>query len=338
MYINGAQQRLLYAKEAGDEGWHGTFAEIRYNVSRANPYITLDPSVARLEMIDVCGDPVQLNNPFAEYMQFGAGRSRNRWQNNGSLCGFWGNQIQAYTMNNVITYQDMSPGPKKIRIYATDAADEDGQHRVLIQGIDSSTNSPVYSQDGLNQVEGTFLTLASPFVDSPNTCARLTGIQKDVTANQVQIFEVDPVTGVETQIHFMGPYEKTASYRRYYLSGLPMNCCTNGAPSNPCVPPPPGMANVVQVTAMAKLELIPVRGDTDYCLLQNEEAIISECEAMRYEKMDNTSAASMADRKHKLAIRLLNGEMTHYYGQNDPAVVFAPFGSARLERLNLAMQ
>jgi hypothetical protein len=44
------------------------------------------------------------------------------------------------------------------------------------------------------------------------------------------------------------------------------------------------------------------------------------------------SSKSLEKDKHRMAIGLLNGELTHYQGLNEPAVNFAPFGDARLWR------
>jgi len=72
--VNAAQLRLLYAKEASDEGWWSTFAEVQFQASRSTPYVTMSREIARLEVIDVCSRPVPLRNQFYEYLQFGNGR------------------------------------------------------------------------------------------------------------------------------------------------------------------------------------------------------------------------------------------------------------------------
>lgn len=325
-YVNSAQERLLNAKESGDEGWYGTFAEVRFDVSRENPYITCPREIARLEMIDVCHKPVVLNNQWAEYIQWGAGRQPDRWQNGGAGCGFWGNRVQGYTRNNAVTFQDLVPG-NTIRIFATDPADLDGSHRVLLQGLDMN-GQVIYSTDGTTRVVGVFVTLTAPFVDSPLPFSQITGIQKDQTTGTVQFFQINPATGNQYPLHTMEPSEKTASYRRYYLKHLPVNCCHSNYP-NPCKPLPTGISQHVQVSAMAKLDLVPVTCDTDYTLISSAEAIINECEAIRYEGMDKAINHQMADRKHRMAIRLLIGELAHRIGIKDVAVSFAPFGSAR---------
>ena len=145
-----------------------------------------------------------------------------------------------------------------------------------------------------------------------------------MTEGPVQIFQVDPTTGSMTLLLTMEPTETVAGYRRYYLHNLPRNCCQ--IPPN-TVPPLP-----VRVTAIAKLELLPVIADSDYLLIQNLEAMIEECQSMRMSNMDNVTAQQLATVHHINAIRLLGAELVHYMGKNNPAVSFSPFGSAKLER------
>jgi len=311
-YVNSAQRRLLLCREAGDEGWYGTWAEVAFSlVSRTNPYITCPREIARLEKLTVCRQPVFIQNQFYEYLDYGNGRMPRLYRDN--YCN-----TQAYSRNNVITFANLASPPKTIRIYWTDAADVSAAKRVLLQGTDSS-DTVIYSQDNLNQVQGIFLSAEMPFVDSPMTLNTLTGIQKDVTAGQVQFFQVDPTTGEQSLMLTMEPGETVAGYRRYYLNSLPSACCQRTDTSVP-----------VQVTAIAKLELIPAHVDTDYLLFHNLEAIIEECQSVRYSEIDNETSKKMAVEKHVQAVRLLQGELVHYLGKDKPAINFAPFGSARL--------
>jgi hypothetical protein len=315
-YVNTAQQRLLYCKEAGDESWWGTWAEIVFNVSRAQPYITLPREVARLEAINVCDKPVPVQNQFYEYLQFGNGRmpKSKRW------CSDSGSTQQAFTRNNAVTFTEMTNAPQMISAYVTDATDGDGSKRAFIQGLDADSVQ-VYTLDVANNVMGQFIPLTSPFVLTPQTFSSLTGIQKDVTTGVVRFYQHDPNTGDEVLLLTMQPGETTASYRRYYLHQLPCNCCE--ALGNP---------SQVQVTALVKLEIIPVQVPTDYLLIQNKEAIIEECQSIRYSEMDSASAKQMASERHTQAVRMLNGELTHYVGGQQAAVNFSPFGSARLSK------
>jgi hypothetical protein len=130
----------------------------------------------------------------------------------------------------------------------------------------------------------------------------------------------------------MQPTETTAWYRRYYFNSLPCNCCSFVCP-NPCSPIQPAAS--VSITAIAKLDFIPVITDTDYCLIQNLEALKEESMSYRYSKMDSPQSKQLEAIKHRNAVRLLNGEITHYLGTTDPAVNLAVFGSARLQRQSI---
>lgn len=304
--VNAAQEQLLYDKAAGEESWNGSFAEIAFNVSRSQPYITLPREIARLEGVTVCNKPVPVNNQFFEYLQFGNGRmSSNRCRCPGEL--------EVYARNNAVTFTDLSNAPQMVRAYATNI--QDAGQRVLIQGIDSN-GMPVSSQNGLTRVGGTFLFLETTGVTTTILFNFLTGIQKDQTAGQVQIYQVDPTTGDESLLLTMEPSETTASYRRYYFSNLPCNCC----------PVPGATEGTVQVTAIAKLDLIPVQVDTDYCLLQCKEALIEEAQALRLREADTMAAQQMSQVHHQKAIRLLISEVGHWNGIHEPALEFKPFG------------
>lgn len=330
--VNRAERRLILAREAGDEGWYGTWAEIRFNVIQAAPVIVLPREVARLEAVSICRRPVPLRNPFYDYQQFGSGRLFRSFiqaisTQTGALTQIFGScfgLMQVRTKNSVPTFNPISTPPQLITVFLTNPLD--AQKRVLLQGLDPA-NNVIYSLDGAANVQGQYVTLLAPSVQAAIPMNLITGIQKDQTLGQVQIFQTDPATGVQVLIHTMEPSETTSGYREYRFDGLPVNCC--GDPNSNICKPVNGQ-NVVQVTAIAKLEHLDVQTDTDYLLLHNLEAIMEEAQAVRYDPMDTAEAKGMAATHHKNAIGNLNGELTHYYGKDEPAVQFAPFGSARL--------
>jgi hypothetical protein len=314
-YVNSAQRRLLMCKEACDDGWWGTWAEVAFNVSCSQPYITLPREIARIQSMDMCDRPIAVQNQFFEYLQFGNGRLP-------KLRGACKCEIrQAYTRNNAVTFTDMTNAPQYLTAYITD--DRDVGKKCLFQGMDADANT-IYTTNTTSSttanVTGQFVVLTTPSVQTPQTFSQLNGIQKDVTYGPVRIYQHDPTTGDEILLLTMEPSETTASYRRYYLQGVPRNCCGTNVEGN------------VQITAIAKLDLIPVVSDTDYCLIQNLEAIIEECASVRYSEMDAPAAKQMSIERHKFAIGLLNGELNHFIGKDQVAVNFAPFGSAHLSR------
>jgi len=283
-------------------------------VSRTQPYLTLPREVARLELVDVCNVPRRVNNQFFEFLQYGNGRMPRLkpW------CDWRVPQI--YSRNVVPTFVDLSNPPQMIRVYLTDPADSG--KRVLIQGTDNNGNT-VYSQAGLNQVTGEYVNLSLPFASAVSRFNSITGIQKDITQGPVQIFQTDPNTGAQVLLLTMEPSEMVSGYRRYFFDPLPRNCCP---------PPTPTTPDQITINAIVKLEPIPVQVDQDYLVLQNVDAFIEEAQSKRLSMVDNKNSKAMSIASHVNAIRLLNGELAHYLGIDEPSVVFAPFGSARLRR------
>lgn len=330
--VNSAQRRLLYCKEAGEEGWNGGWAEIQFTVSQTSPFFTCTPDIARLEFIDICNRPVTLNNQFVEYLRFGNGRFPKIFQGCHRGC----RSGEVFSRNNVPTFTDLTAPPQFLTVFPNDPSD--AGKRVLLQGTDQNGNI-IYSEDGGIRITGIFVSLAAPFVQTPLTFNSITGIQKDVTNGTVQIFQTDPNSGAQVLLVTMQPWETTAWYRRYYFNDLPFSCCSL-AGLNPCISPPATTPTVaaVTVTALAKMDFVPVYADTDYCIIQNLEALIEESQSVRYSTMDSDQSKRLEAQKHKDAVRLLNGELNHFYGTDYPAINVAVFGSARLEHQMIGTQ
>jgi hypothetical protein len=218
---------------------------------------------------------------------------------------------------------DLKPSPQGITIFCSDPTDIDGKKRILIQGQDS-TGQTVYTQDTWFQPQGEFVTFDTPFASSARQWNTITGLQKDQTNGYVQVFQTDPTTGAQVLLVTMEPSETVAGYRRYFFDRLPRDCCQGL-----------GASATVQVTAIVKLDHIPVQQDTDYFLLTNLDAISAEAQSIRYGKMDTLQAKQMSVERHKKAIQLLIGELSHYQGIDTPAIQFRPFGSARLTRSHI---
>jgi hypothetical protein len=304
--INEAQQRLVFA--GGETGWWGSWARTAFTVTgTTNPYITLPRSIARLINMDICRNPVRIQNEFYEFLEAGVGLQP------GCEC----NGLETYDRGMFPTFSDIVPPNKRLRFYITDAADVG--RRVLVQGTDQN-GTTIYSLDGVDEVTGIYIPFAQPFVDTPFDIITLTGLQKDFTVGQVRVFEVDTVTGVSRLILTMEPSEEVAGYRRYFLNGLPPNCCGSVLPA----------PATTQVTAMAKLALIPVQVDSDYLLISNITALKEECQSVRFSEMDDSTSAGQSALHHRKAINLLNGELTFWLGKERPAINFAPFGTAKL--------
>lgn len=312
---NEAQERLMMDPFTPDEGWYGQYVRIAFNVSRSYPYIVTPQEVARIILMDVCKHPVRINNGLYEFLEFGRGFQPSGCTSSTSACN---QTLMAYERETVVTANALNGTPQILRAYYVDSADVG--KTVLFQGMDSNGQTvryldPQTGQSGL----GEKVTLTSPFIDSVNRYSTLTGIQKSKTAGEVQIYQVDPTTLVESLLVVMQPGEQTASYRKYFVNGLPQYCCNGSTTSS-----------TLQVQAMCKLDFVPAQVDTDYLLIASVPALLEECMSIRYGRMDTPGAQQLSDQHHARALRLLNGQLDHYLGKERVSISVPIFGSDRL--------
>jgi len=325
---NRAQERLMTCREAGNDGWYGGYAEMAFNVSQTNPFITMPRGVARAIRFDMCQRPLRIQNQFYEYLQFGSGKWPKLNCNSTSTICHTGPR-EAFRRNTAVTFTDLTTPGYGLRFYPGDAAD--AGLRVLVGCTDANAQT-VYTLDGPVQVNGVFTSLGLPFVDLtlpgtsvPLELGSITAIQKDITLGPLSIYQVNLTTGDQTLLSIMEPGETVAFYTRYYLNSIPTNCC------------PSPVAGQVQVTAMVKLDLVPARVPTDYLLIQSKEAIINEAESARLGSSDSSDGKSQAAERHRAAVRYLQGQLVHYEGKEFPAINFAPFGNQRLSNQRIGL-
>lgn len=308
--VNEAQTMLLEA--GGETGWYGTWGKMAFNVTRTAPHLTLPRHVARIINAAICRDPVRIQNPFYEVLEYGVGI-----QPNSCTCQL----EEIYDRGTVPTMVDLdnTSNPKTLRFYITDQRDIG--KTVLVQAIDSNGATLRSLANGVD-VQGVYIRLEAPFVDSEftlgaNPLSKITGFQKDILVGDLRVYEVDTELGTQNCLAIFEPSETTPCYRRYYIGGLPSNCC-------------PG-ETTIQVTAVVKYAFVPVQVDEDWLLIDNIPALKRACESIRYGEIDNPTAQAMAQSKWREAIKLLNNQLDHFYGKQRPAINFAPFGHDRLE-------
>lgn len=313
--VNEAMERLINDPLAPDEGWYGSWAKMAFTVSRAEPTIVTPQEVARVILMDVCKHPVRMENEFYEYLQFGPGLHPKGCGSLAEPCG----PLTAFERETVVTFEPLLGTAQYVRAYASNPNDV-GRH-CLIQGKDSNGAVVRFVDAGTgNSGLGEGMTLSSPFTDTAVLWTEITGAQKQKTFGEVEFFQVDPTTGVETPLLVMGPAETTASYRKYYVNGLPQNCC------NSCTT----TSTTLQVSAMCKLDFVPVTCDSDYLRIMSIPSLIDECMSIRYGRMDTPGAQQLSDKKHASALRILFGQCDHYLGKSNPAIQRHIFGSNRM--------
>lgn len=320
--VNEVVQRLLMDPRQPDTGWFGTWVQMIFNVTRTSPYITAPRGIARIQLMDVCGNPIKLQNEFYSYLWAGEGylpKNICAWNSANNCVGSL--NTQGLLRGYYPTLVDVPTGnPQTIRAYPTDPLDVG--KRILIQAYDAN-NQKIYGLDGVQQIEGFYLTLATPFVDSTMTIGSkgIYGVQKPWTYGDVVLQAVDSVTGTVTALARYEPGETNPIYPRYYLDSLPQYCC-NGTAS-------------IQVNAICKREYYPVNVDSDWVLIGNLPALISEAQAIYHDGIQEAAAAVMEQKKHNDAVLFLQGELDHYLGKEMPAVNVSLFGTAKLRNQSI---
>ncbi len=315
-YANPAQERLILA--FGEQGFYGAWQKVTFNVARCtSPYITLPAEIARIIALDVCRTPVPIRNQWFEYMDVWEGYRTEYAAKKGQ------GSISATDIGYYPTVYDL-PANSKLRVYATDARDY-GQV-IYFQGATDSNGNQIYDAYGA----GTSLTLAAPFSTSGFVVASFVGVQKLRTYGDVSLYAVD-AAGVETFLARYKAYETTPSYRRYLLTGMPAWCCECTLSDT--------ARTYAQVNGIAKMQHVPVVNQTDFFVIQSIPALIQECAAIRYEEMDTPQSAQLAIVHHAKAVQLLNQQLNHEQGAENPTVNFAPFGlygSLQAQRIGMA--
>ena len=315
-YVNEAQQRLINA--GGETGWWGGWAKLAFDVDVSDPYVTTPPGFARLAAIDICRTPIRVQNQWYEFLVDGIGYQQPCTESGRIPRG----PLEAYERDDVCTAYDLTTTNQYIRVYATDTRDT-GKRIAFLQAKDQNGNG-IYTTDDTTQVDGFFLRLDYDAVSHATTTdyivTEFKGVQKDITYGDVIVMEVDATTGAESLLARYKPNETNPSYRRYYLNRAPQNCC--GASDT----------TTFQVLALAKYDFVPAYAPSDWVQIGNIPALKEECLSIRYSEKDSAEAEQLSLIKHSKAIQLLSQELSHYVGKSNPAINFAPFGTAKLEQ------
>lgn len=304
--VNAAQSRLVEA--GGETGWWGQWVKVVFNVNPSDPYITLPREFCRIINLAVCLEAIRVHNEFYEVMPAGVGLKGPL-----NVPDWCGQDIAGYERTGVPTMVTPEEG-MLLRAYPSSV--QDVGKKMLITATDVN-DLDIYAPDGS---KGFYLTLASPFVTTAFAVNTISAIQKDVTVGSVLFKSVDPVSGVETTLSRYAPTEINPEYRRYYITRLPSNCC------------PSSTGGTVTVTAICKRECLPVYIDTDQLLIQNIEALVEECHAIKLAESETEAALKQSEYHHAKAIKLLQNQLRHYEGEQQPAVTVDRFCNSPLSR------
>lgn len=309
-YLNEACERIFFSGE--------NFFDLtqKFAMCVYNGCLTFPRRVAAIESLWACNTPITIRNQWFENLDSGpllqtgnggcnsngsGNQGRNPFFNN---CGF-GN---SYDRGTACTFQDIRGLNKKIRVYADVAEAADAV--ITLQGYDENGIWIRTQVDG-EWIDGEQVAISTTPTVSTKLFSNLVAVQKPVTNGNVRLYEYNTDTTDQRAIAVYEPSETNPSYRRSFIPGLEnARCCdTNNCDDDS--EDSDTACRRVKVTAIARLEFVPVSADSDWVIPGNIPALKDMMQAVRFMEMnDPVMAAACSGR----AFDLLRRQLRHYLG------------------------
>lgn len=294
--------------------WWGATQRFRFCTTDA--CVTMPRQIASLEGIAICGRPVTLRNQYFEFLETGAGIQGGRFVGeSGSCCNFSCGPSAVIFRGTVATQTDITGTNKKLRAIC-DLASDVGKE-VLFLGFDQDNNW-IRSNQGGTIKDGEIVVLSqSPGTDSVNLFSSVTDVQPpDDLDGQWWVYSLN--TDDSTLIllsHYQ--YDETRPVYNRYL----MPICPRSNSNGDCAQ--------TLVDAIGKLAYIPMRADTDYCIIGNIPALKAGCEAINLSEHepDGIKKVAIMEAGMAEAVKLLNEELQANTGDKTvPGIQVFNFG------------
>ena len=173
-----------------------------------------------------------------------------------------------------------------------------------MQGYDSNNNwvRTLKEGSGADAIyqDGEVVTLTNGFVDTSTSFKSITGVIKDVTQGNVQMYELKDSTPTLVDIATYEPDETLPSYRRSLIPSLGGAAgCEDGTDTK------------VAVTVIAKLRFINAVNDTDVLMVSDLYAVKNMAVAIKLEENRDFGAAA---EYRNLAIESLQNQLANHMG------------------------
>jgi hypothetical protein len=224
--------------------------------------------VGTILAVNTCGHPVNVWNNWFQFAHIGGMRD---WQGAGfSIDGFnCRGDLNMENQGTTPVYFQVPCGQSfYVRWYPAVRADIG--KTMTIFGIDS--NGQVVRTKNASGIwqEGVTITGALPFVSTPMQFREVTRVVRDKTSGPGRLFYYDANNNVLRDCATYDPTDTAPDFRFTKIPGLMANrgCCScaNGAK---------------QVSALVKLQFIPVENDNDLVLIDNLDAIGNMIQGIR---------------------------------------------------------
>ncbi len=280
-YINEAQRRLI---ESGK--WKGTYG--KFTICVTDGCIAWPRQIETIETVALNQSVGTVRNDWFEFVESGYGLLDNK-----DNVGY-----QLIDRGESPTQKDMSGEGKNIRVYAF--LEADAGKIINIQGYDEN-NAWIRTASGGSYIDGQNVTLVNGYVDTTKKFKSITGIRKDVTQANVQLYEItDASAPTLVDLATYEPNETLPSYRRSIIPSLGGAAgCESGTDKK------------VAVTVIAKLRFINAVNDTDVLMVSDLYAIKNMATAIKLEENRDFGAAS---EYRNLAFDSLQNQLANHMG------------------------
>ena len=260
-WANEAEEMML------NQGrWIGSVMESQFCVSDA--CLTFPRQVADIRRLAICGYPTEVQGSWYQFTRLVTDLKQYSGCSDGTCatscntscgCGSLELRMKAGTSCSFATTIGSN---KLIRAYPLSGADVG--KRILFQGRDSNGIWVRTVIDGVMS-DGEQVLLSQPFVQTGTTWGpgSPVAVQKDVTSARVLVYEYDTVTTLERALAEYEPSETRPSYRVGYIPGFTGSggCCCSDI-----------TATTKTITALVKLQHVPLASPGDWLILQNLSA------------------------------------------------------------------
>lgn len=307
-YVNAACRKIFFS------GKNFFDLTARFAICTYNSCLTFPRRVAAIEALWVCNQPITLRNQWFEYLDSGpwlqTPEGRRCTETNGSSIGcngnFWCNFGNGYDRGTACTFTDIRGLNKKIRIY-NDVA-ETADAFITLQGYDENGIWIRTQVDG-EWIDGEQVEFDTPYATSTKFFSNLTAVVKPITNGNIRLYEYNTDEDTQRAIAVYEPSEINPSYRRMLIPGLENARCCNTDSSDE----DDDECQRVKVTAIARLEYVPVANDNDWVIPGNPDAVAEMMQSVREGEMHNPEQMMFHEGK---CLSMLSTQLRHYLGHS----------------------
>lgn len=317
LFVNQAQERLLNRPD------YPVGALVRYRICLGAGCITWPRQIRTIEAFAVCKTPGVIRSDWFEFIGWPNG---NGLMDEDSMPGTTlVDRETSCAFDDVIATVAL---PKRIAVIAQNIADVG--KTITLKFYDANGNKVYTSQNSVVQ-EGERLTLVAPGGVFPagstiTTNHVMTGglyaVIKEVTQYPVRLYEVNDANVITRSLAMYEPSETNPIYRRSQIPGLTDMAACAGA-SIDCT-------TNKQVTALVKLQHVPVVVDNDPLVIGNLAALkLMVMSILREEQNRLQEAMALA----VMASKEIDGELASYLGSGvqDVLKVAPGFGAGNIQ-------